>query len=332
VRICKFVVVDEREEAEYFATSFGKNKPGATKVTLEPMLYNIPFLTVLNNILNDVSLRDETDFYSVLSFATTIVRHYAKACSRNPMLHVETLFRHALPHRFCEMSANLYVSEELQMMTERDILLEQQEQLELGDEDDVKSATDMQPAEEVEDEEHNEEAVGKAKKINEIVQQIEDSESDIDGNQGGSEHLTEKNIMKEGDDNTHHSESSRTESKILKEGEESSLPETTLLSSTSVAEGAEDGVVQDEDRNDERWNDRRKFVPKRKSMSQETGEEDITDEPKEATNRLKRIRRAVLDDSDEEEDEDFGISEISSGQFEATNSSRLVFDDDEEDQ
>jgi len=320
VRICKFVVVDEREEAEYFATSFGKNKPGAIKVTLEPMLYNIPFLTVLNNILNDVSLRDETDFYSVLSFATTIVRHYAKACSKNPMLHVETLFRHALPHRFCEMSANLYVSEELQMMTERDILLEQQEQLELGDEDDVKSAT------EVEDEDHKEEAVGKTKQISDIVQQKEDSESDIDGNPGGSEHLIEKNLMKEADDITHHSGSSRTESKILKEGEESNLPESTPSYSTSVVEGAEDDAVQDE-----RWNDRRKFVPKRKSMSQETGEEYITDEPKEATNRLKRIRRAVLVDSDEEEDEDFGISEISPGRFEATNSSRLVFDDDEDD-
>jgi len=376
VRICKFVVVDEREDAEYFATSFGKSKPGATKVTLEPMLYNIPFLTVLNTVLNDVSLREEPDFYSVLSFATTIVKHYAKACSVNPMLHVETLFRHSLPHRFCTMSANLYVSEELQMITERDILLEQQDQVESGDEerdihpeqqaqvesgkeDDAKSTTDVQSADEIGDIDHNEGAVRKTKKRKYREQELqmlsEKNNPDVNierpkypmsKRSKASDVIlthrsniltttqTDTNPMREGDDMTHHSEPSLTDMNSVKEIENgSNLIETaSVKSTTSSVGGVRSVIVTDKNRDDERWNDRRKFVRKRKSMPQvidNTRVKDVFDEQKvEPTNELKRIRRAVLDDSDE--DEDFGISGISSGHLEGTNSSRLVLDEDED--
>lgn len=90
---------------------------------LEPMLFNIPILMVINQILCDKNLRKpENEF--LLTFATGLIRHFDICTQKNPMLFVETLFRHPLPLRFCEASFNLYVTDEMRMIAERDALLE----------------------------------------------------------------------------------------------------------------------------------------------------------------------------------------------------------------
>lgn len=103
----------------------------ATKsVTLEPMLYTVHMLTVLNAILNDASIRKEKDYATTLQFAVKIVNNFANATKANPMLFVEAMFRHPVPHRFCELATNMYVSEELRMISERELLMEEQARFE----------------------------------------------------------------------------------------------------------------------------------------------------------------------------------------------------------
>jgi timeless len=102
-----------------------QNLLATKRVTLEPMLYTVHLISVLNTILNDASIRKEKDYTATLAFAVRIVQNFATAAQENPMLFVEALFRHPLPHRFCELATNSYVSEELRMIAERELLMEE---------------------------------------------------------------------------------------------------------------------------------------------------------------------------------------------------------------
>lgn len=107
--------------------------------TLEPMLYNIQTIIVLGSILNDVIVKNDPESASLLSFATVIIRHYARAAEENPMIHVESLLKHPSAYRFCEKVTNLYVTDELRMLVERDALLDgmrEEEQQEAAGQDD----------------------------------------------------------------------------------------------------------------------------------------------------------------------------------------------------
>mmetsp|Transcript_19742 Transcript_19742/g.43967 ORF Transcript_19742/g.43967 Transcript_19742/m.43967 type:complete len:1067 (+) Transcript_19742:182-3382(+) len=92
--------------------------------TLEPLLWNIQTIMVLGSVLNDPHLKNDPESASLLSFASVIIRHYARAAQDNPMLHVESLIKHQNAHRFCESVTNLYVTDEVRMMVERDRLLD----------------------------------------------------------------------------------------------------------------------------------------------------------------------------------------------------------------
>lgn len=119
-----------------------QNLLATKKVTLEPMVYNFHFLNVANTILNDKSIYKDKDFAPVLNFCFTTIENFAKLASENPLLFVEALFRHPVPHKFCDHVTNLYVTEELRMLADRELLLERQEFFErqyseaLADEDD----------------------------------------------------------------------------------------------------------------------------------------------------------------------------------------------------
>lgn len=102
----------------------------AKTVTLEPMLHNVQVLLVMDRILNDQSIRKDKKFEPILSFATSFIHRLGRAAQENPLLFVEALFKHPVPHRFCDLATNMYVSEELRMLAERDLLLEEQRQLE----------------------------------------------------------------------------------------------------------------------------------------------------------------------------------------------------------
>lgn len=104
--------------------------PLATKtVTLEPMLFNINMFIVLDQILNDDSIRNDKDFSHLLSFSVRVMTSFAECAKANPLLYVESLFRHPVPHRFCEQMMNHYVNEELRMIAEREILLEEERRM-----------------------------------------------------------------------------------------------------------------------------------------------------------------------------------------------------------
>ena len=107
-----------------------KNPFAPKIVTMEPMLYNAQLFIVLNNILNDTAIRSDPTYAGLINFATAIVHNFAVAAQSNPVLFVEVLFKHPSSHRFCDMITNSYVTEDLRMLVERDILLQQQYQLE----------------------------------------------------------------------------------------------------------------------------------------------------------------------------------------------------------
>ena len=110
-------------------------------VTLEPILYNIQMILVLNKILNDRSIRKDNDYSNVLAFASHILFNLSKAGTHNPLVYVEALFRHAQPGRFCDLITNLYVNEELRMMAEREVLMEEQTRM-LEDDEELEGEPD----------------------------------------------------------------------------------------------------------------------------------------------------------------------------------------------
>ncbi|KAL3919469.1 MAG: hypothetical protein SGILL_003737 [Bacillariaceae sp.] len=99
------------------------NPLGMKRVTLEPMLYNLQLIMALEQILNDSTIRKEKDFEPLLRVCTSLMHKFWVASDANPMLYVECLFRHTTPHRFCELATNMYVSDELRMVAEKEMLL-----------------------------------------------------------------------------------------------------------------------------------------------------------------------------------------------------------------
>jgi timeless len=103
------------------------NPIGSREVTLEPLLFNIHLVVTAGKILGDPSIgNDQKDFRELIAFCTNFFSRFLSTSQKNPMLFVETLFRQPTPHRFCELFSNLYVSEELRMIAEREILLDEQ--------------------------------------------------------------------------------------------------------------------------------------------------------------------------------------------------------------
>ena len=107
-----------------------QNPLATKKVTLEPMLFNVRLMMVLNTILNDKTIAKDADYTTTLSFAATTVYKFAQMAAENPLLYVEALLPHPIPHRFCELLTNHYVNEELRLLADRELLLEGQAQLE----------------------------------------------------------------------------------------------------------------------------------------------------------------------------------------------------------
>lgn len=103
------------------------NPLGSRRVTLEPMLYNLPLITVMEQILNDSVVRKDKSYEALVQFCTNLMYNFWSAADSNPLLYVECLFRHPIPHRFCESLTNTYVDEEMRMMALRDLLREEQE-------------------------------------------------------------------------------------------------------------------------------------------------------------------------------------------------------------
>ena len=80
-------------------------------MTLEPLLFNMELMLIYSQILNDAACAlQPREFSSLTNFARAIVRHFAAAAARNPLLYVESLFHvPARSHaRFSETVTNVY--------------------------------------------------------------------------------------------------------------------------------------------------------------------------------------------------------------------------------
>ena len=105
-RVCKVVVKPKSVE---------EGDGGAEEtITLEPMLYNIDLMIVFDKILNDTTIRNNTQMKEVILLAKTIVRHFAVSAENNPLLYVETLFGiNQRQKKFCEMVKQVYFDTDL---------------------------------------------------------------------------------------------------------------------------------------------------------------------------------------------------------------------------
>ncbi|GMI46686.1 hypothetical protein TrCOL_g1634 [Triparma columacea] len=81
-------------------------------VTLEPLLFNMELMIIYDRILHDKACAVGSEFGELIKFVTTIVRHFATAAQRNPLLCVEGLFHVGVRYRrHCEMVTNSYLDE-----------------------------------------------------------------------------------------------------------------------------------------------------------------------------------------------------------------------------
>lgn len=297
VRLCKFVVASDQDDIL---------ETESLSVTLEPMLFNLPLLGILNEILNDSALEEDQSYDTTLKFAATVVRHFARAAERNPLLHVEALFRHSAPHKFCESSSNLYVPEELKMIVERDMLIEQSredEETEVGE----KAHSDVIDAEE---------------ELEFVDSQEERKKSDTIDKPSINETEIEP-------------ESQRDE----KQASAASVQKASKPSLEIALASDSSDIEKELDEEEERWNDRRSFVPKRKFAAQEQSSADnVSEQDDHASidahaNKLgrsdpKRIRKTVIfEDSDDEEFDHVEKTDRSSNIV----SARILLEDSDED-
>ena len=295
IRLCKFVVAKD-DDFDYMDTQNNE----ANLVTLEPMLFNIPLLTVMNEILSNQNLRNDKDFRSVISFGSTLVRHYARTCEKNPMLFVETLFRHSLPHRYCEIVSNNYVSEELKMIAEREMLLEQQAAGNDGDDEDIASHASSDDEEEMEFEGDERETRRMPVRETKKIKDTRKNNVNVDS-RGNDEESSDDDEEVEFDDN-----------------DDNANDVTSKASTKSNEEKVEQENLQYDDGNeatsnpptaaieDDRWNDRRVFIPKHKRQSVDDEEidqikESKDDTPKENAKRILSKRKLELSDNEDDE-------------------------------
>ena len=255
-------------------------KLSVKNVTLEPMLFNIQLMEVFNEILNAPDVRKDQSFTGVLSFASQFVRHFARATEKNPMLFVEALFSHQFPHRHAERCSAVYVSEELKMLVARDMLIEQTGR-ELHEESDIED-------EGAETMKHGEDA--------------EDDEMEF------VESTETKPTQSSKELDSSHARPKRN------------LNRKDLTKDAATNNTVDDSIERELDEDENRWNDRRSFIPKRKiaELSQtKDAEKNTVDENDESVKNVgiedkdssqKRIRVNHLEDSDD--DEEFNVAPL----------------------
>jgi timeless len=326
VRLCRFTVAsDDNDDFDGLAPNAdGKN----TTITLEAMLFNLPLFQVLQEILQDKNLHNLKEYEHILTFATTIVRHFSEACEKNPLLYVECLFKHNFPHRFCESIANFYVSDELRMIIERDMLLEEHKKLEQHY-DEADESDDDEELEFTDDIDR-----GIQKKQTNISDQTDKSSTDegVDAVLNDDPSETESNPDDHADDGTSNI--------ITKHDKELALSKDNDNYSTQYDENEmedenslNDISISEKEKNDERWNDRRQFIPKRK-VNEVTENENTSEDGSPLTKKRhfsNRIRKTVIDESDEDEEEQ---EQFNSPQELSKHrpTGRILLDDDDDDE
>ena len=313
VRLCKFEIIkdgyDDFERFEDVTTILPRKN-----ITLEPMLFNIQLLMVLHEILNDSTLQKVKEHKSLLTFSATLVRHYARSCEQNPLLHVETLFRHSLPHRFCEMSINMYVSEELKLLVERDALLEEHHH------EDTEEDLNQLDAKDSDD--------GSTNKHERIIPtgklSKEDKKDNID--------IESEDEIEFDDQFDQAKELDRVNEKEVSPGENNDLKMSStnpdISMDTVEVSKVDEGLTSDlEGKITNSIQNKNDPIPKRKLDQSDRYGNNIQKEKKQKGSQRKLIRKVIIDDSDD--DVDFGDANSATNNTGTLKSSRLVFEDDE---
>jgi hypothetical protein len=290
------------------------NPLGIRRVTLEPMLYNIQLILVMEQILNDITIRNDKDYDSLVTFCNNLLYKFWQAAQTNPMLYVECLFRQVAPHRFCESFTNMYVSEELRMLAERELLLEERRRYETecmeGAEDEGNDAENQDDDEE--ELEFTGDAVqpGKAKKplkkLRKSKSSSSDSEQDDEDSSDDEPSLPQRKDEKPSDskDNTDND----SDADALNKVEDSSAKEA---SADSDSDGDNDSDVDKENTN----------------LSKRDRDSSIKDAIDLSEKRQRTTKKPTIEDDSSDEEIDFGADTSAP----AAVKSRFVIDDDDED-
>lgn len=296
VRLCKFQIKSGDGDLDY-DDALGKNDLVAKQSTYEPMLYNIVMFTTLDTILNDSAIRDKEDFSSLLMFASSLMKRFARAAEFNQMLFVEALFKHPIPHRFCEFATNMYVNEELRMIAVRDLLLEDQRRYDRSADDGDDGITE-------EKKEIETASVPKGLSYNdEEEQETEFNENDMD--EGEFIPIRKRQKLRRKKRRTTASDPI-TENMEESSDKESISPESDDANTPSKAEN-DDGILESESRSVEG-----------------SGQKQGTDEHSPTSiSKKKRIRKSQQSIKEDSDDEDFSAP--------AKVMRRTIFDDDEDD-
>lgn len=320
VRLCKFVIPSDDQIFYQDTENDSDDGKDSKSITLEPMLFNLHLFTTVNEILNDECLLRDKDHHNLLGFASTLVRHYARATTKNPMLFVETLFRHNTPHRYCVSLMNNYVSEELKMIAMRDLLLDQQLKEHHEREDNM-------PSDDDEEMEFVEDGSNESKKKLVLASNKEEESSDEEQEMEFDDEKYYDNNKEESSKNTKASK----EKLAADDGDDEIFPGDKNGKNDTMAQYEVDNNNNDDD---DRWNDRRTFKPKRKLLMNEEGRNQGNDSLKcnAVKTKSKRIKRTMIDDEESSDDEDFGDTQISMAPVGAVPTGKSVFDDsDDED-
>ena len=334
MRIIKLHVVVPDEEED--RGDMPKNPLAVQPATLEPMLYNIQLFIVLDQVLNDATIRKEKDYSSLIAFSASLMGRFAKHTQHNQLAFVEALFRHSVPHRFCELTTNLYVNEELRMLAERELLMEEHRRLaeaEGEEEDDAdqtlfrrsssrpsaRSGTQSSPTQDDDDDDEvewadEEDTVKKAKKPSSVAKADADSDSEKEQD--------DDSLMAEKEDGVSNNKTDDDESTVEKEAADDTKasedgppsPNASGMQTagnTSDVEMGASAVDANKDANDnskgnDTDTDNEGHASKRKHLSDidgNVGSPNTLPEKKKA-----RIEKKNVGDDDSSDDEvDFGL-------------------------
>ena len=314
--------------------------------TLEPMLYNIQLFVVLDRVLNDATIRKEKEYSALVAFATSLMSRFANHSRENQLAFVECLFRHPVPHRFCELTTNLYVNEELRMLAERELLLEEHRRLaeaegEAHDEAEEalfsrhstrtssRMGTQCSPTQTQADDDDDEEVewddgeTGKAKDAKSRKADASDAESKGDASDAGKEN--EENSS----DGAKEADASDTEND---EGDSTPDDEKEVVAMDAEKDGDASDAEKDRDKARVDKDDREKdpIVSKRKLLSDIDG-----NAPRASPEKKARIQKHVGDGKSSDEELEFETQPppgAPTAGEESKKRSRLVIDDDDDEE